>query len=665
MPSLSSSVKLDNPLIPNSNGWANHGLPAACAKATLPYVSGVSSAGSPLYKVNCTSAVDLEGWDFGDTYQSGGIPVTMGSASGACTFANNNMNDSANIWAIGSHANMFYSGGTCPGGMTISNNYFDFKADTTWVGSFTYGVQFNNLLGNVTFKYNHWGNAPYRPVGFGPSCSVNAAITADYNDQNVAWQPTTLDAAHGDSGVNFECTTSPAAVSVTLDDEYNFQLNNKGSSSGTGAYVPANVGNTPGLGLPFTFKGNVVISNAFDVPANITFPVSGTLATVNSITNNYGDVNVTPVNNGDYIYNTTFGRIGQWANNSSTIYSSPTGYEGMYVATSDGTNPISPGQNIGDPGHPDMVCGVSSHVCAKMFLGNNLFSSFQFWGGNAVGTYLFIEPYANSSPFTAGEALDDTGCAYSGQPVGFNLIGANAGGTGTYPSCSGGTANTIEMPLLFSSGACSSLRVCVSTGQRGTYNFGATPSQTNVTLNVDAIGNPVSTTLWMDDRAGVTSASGAFSVGAASVGLSSAYAFSANVVGSVLWDSTQGAAICTVASVTGTYTVNCVGTTAIASTGTSDAVTFQGNGPGGTGAGQPIAYWNADVEDNQVDLSGAFHWVPYASTYANLTPNDGTGSGGIQNSDLNSGSSLSSFITINPNTGIGTQYAPATGTFAP
>ena len=247
MPSLSSSVKLDNPLIPNSNGWANHGLPAACAKATLPYVSGVSSAGSPLYKVNCTSAVDLEGWDFGDTYQSGGIPVTMGSASGACTFANNNMNDSANIWAIGSHANMFYSGGTCPGGMTISNNYFDFKADTTWVGSFTYGVQFNNLLGNVTFKYNHWGNAPYRPVGFGPSCSVNAAITADYNDQNVAWQPTTLDAAHGDSGVNFECTTSPAAVSVTLDDEYNFQLNNKGSSSGTGAYVPANVGNTPGL----------------------------------------------------------------------------------------------------------------------------------------------------------------------------------------------------------------------------------------------------------------------------------------------------------------------------------------------------------------------------------------------------------------------------------
>ena len=76
------------------------------------------------------------------------------------------------------------------------------------------------------------------------------------------------------------------------------------------------------------------------------------------------------------------------------------GLRGCTLATSDGTNPISPGQVVGDPGHPDTICGVTSHVCFQDFIELIVFNS--FCGGSSPGTSLFVLPYASSNPAYAG-----------------------------------------------------------------------------------------------------------------------------------------------------------------------------------------------------------------------------------------------------------------------
>ncbi len=208
-PTLSSTVALDDPLYDQSGhshgvGWdVTHARPPGCAVNTLPYVPGVSTALSPKYQVNCTGSgnFDLEGWDFGDKYQPGGIPATINSTSGWCKYANNNMDDSANTWALGYNADMVKVSG-CPlnsvmsdpthNGIVMINNYFDYKANTTWVGGFTMGIYINSALGSKAFKYNHWGNATYRPVEINGTCVDGNEIDAFYNDQSVAWQITGL-----------------------------------------------------------------------------------------------------------------------------------------------------------------------------------------------------------------------------------------------------------------------------------------------------------------------------------------------------------------------------------------------------------------------------------------------------------------------------------------
>ena len=303
-PTLSSTVALDDPLYDQSGhshgvGWdVTHARPPGCAVNTLPYVPGVSTALSPKYQVNCTGSgnFDLEGWDFGDKYQPGGIPATINSTSGWCKYANNNMDDSANTWALGYNADMVKVSG-CPlnsvmsdpthNGIVMINNYFDYKANTTWVGGFTMGIYINSALGSKAFKYNHWGNATYRPVEINGTCVDGNEIDAFYNDQSVAWQITGLNAPHADPGVNFECTIS-TQVSTTVDEEFNLQINNGGAELNTGAYVPTNVGSSPGMGVSFTFRGNVIITNVYDVPFNITMSTGSTIATVNSVTNTYG-----------------------------------------------------------------------------------------------------------------------------------------------------------------------------------------------------------------------------------------------------------------------------------------------------------------------------------------------------------------------------------------
>ena len=112
-------------------------------------------------------------------------------------------------------------------------------------------------------------------------------------------------------------------------------------------------------------------------------------------------------------------------------------------------------------------------------------------------------------------------------------------------------------------------------------------------------------------------------------------------------------------------TPNCAGTiptAAIASLVSTEPVTFQGNGPGGAG-NKPIGWWNADIEDNQVDFSGAAFWVPAMNTYGNLTPNDGSGLGGIPNTDLNTGATIPSFIAAAPYAGNHTNYVVPSGVF--